>query len=65
MPFAAYSKMGFDAARAGHVRVAPITLLMQQGQGYGPLDAWYEGFDKAKGFGPYLHGRPLEPTGKH
>lgn len=51
-----FRNQGRDAALSGAVRVAPIAALLAQDTGIGPLDAWYEGFDSAKGFGPYING---------
>ena len=62
-----YEQMGRDAFHNGAVRVAPIDLLLAANNGRAghPLDAWYTGYDKARGIGPYLNGRPEGVTGKH
>jgi hypothetical protein len=46
---------GAAAYRAGAIRMAPITTLVHQAQGLARVDAWYEGYDAARGHGPF-HG---------
>lgn len=61
-----YEQQGREAARAGHVRVAPIDALLAADNGrLNALDAWYTGYDRERGIGPYLNGKPEGVTGKH
>lgn len=46
---------GAAACRAGAIRMAPITKLVHMERGLARVDAWYEGYDAARGHGPY-HG---------
>lgn len=50
-----YKAMGRAAANAGEIRLAPLAALLAEEDGkLHPIDQWYEGFDAAKGHGPYF-----------
>lgn len=53
-----FKVMGFQAFRSGEVRVAPVIFLLAQA-GIPAVDAWYIGFDEARGFGPMLTATPV------